>query len=158
MAIKKKLLKDVDWSKMVSEIPVATRTTPGMMTPIDKRFMPQTLMGNTQSGLFIFGAVPRGMQLGFILLSLGHIEGSSMDAGTYIIRVHEDANNGNRVSAKIITLDGGNPPIKVFLKDGRILAITRASLWHTINYISTISFVEDISRQDGTDGFEVIAE
>lgn len=158
MAIKKKLLKDVDWSSIVSNIPAATRTTPGMMTPLDKRFMPQTLMGNMQSGLFIFGAVPGGMQLGFILLSLGHIEGSSMDAGTYIIRVHEDANNGNRVSAKIITLDGVNPPIKVFLKDGRILAITRASLWHTIDYISTIPFADDITLQDGTDGFKVIAE
>ena len=156
--LKKKLLKDVDWNSIISSMPAATRTTPGTMTPTDKRFMPQKMMGNNQAGLFIFGAVPRGTQLGFILLSLGRIESPTPSAGIYIIRVHQDDNNNGAVSAKLITLDGTGD-IKVYLKkDGNILAITRTANWATINFISTISFTESVSRQDGTDGFEVIAE
>ena len=116
-------------------------------------------MGNQASGLFIFGTVPTGTQLGFILLTVGHIESvTSSDSGVYIIRVHEDANNNNKVSVKVIALDGAKDNVKVWLKNGRILAITRFSMWQTVSFISTISFTESISRQDGTDGFEVVEE
>ena len=155
MAIKKKNIKDLNWNSIVGNIPTATRTAPGMMAPIEKRFMPQTLMGGNTTGLFIFGTVPRGTQLGFILFSLGRIENPEHYGGSYIVRVHQDDNN-NTVKAKLITLDG-TEGIKVFLKDGNILAVTRTGLWTTINFVSTIPFVERISTQNGTDGFEEIA-
>lgn len=158
MAIKKKLLKDIDWNSIISSMPTATRTTPGTMAPTDKRFMPQKLMGNNQTGLFIFGNIPQYTELGFILLTIGKIGNVTSDAGVYIIRIHQDTNDNFKIRAKLIPLDGANLDIKVYLKNGNILAITRFSGWETINFISTIPFVNGISRQDGTDGFEVVAE
>lgn len=153
--IKKKTLSEA-LTSAYTNIPLATRTTDGLMRSKDVCLMPQTVMGGQQEGLFILGDVPVNTRLSLIIISVGYINSVGSGA-TFLIRVHED-NNNKLIKANVTRIEGSNNvTMKVFL-NGRTLAVSRRQNWDVISMISTLQFSKTIQTQNGTDGYMIIAD
>ena len=156
MAMQKRLLKEALLTSYTS-IPVATRTQNGLMEAKYVCYHQNPAMGEDTEGLWILGAFAQF--IGLIVVSLGKMEKDIGADGCFLIRLYRDARDGS-VRAKVKNLgksDEAVPSISIYQK-GDILALSRRRYWQCITLLSSIPFDQNITNQNGTDGFTKVSQ